>query len=203
MSPVSADMLNKSDSSALTVQQVASVFRIVGWASFWTQVVLGVIAAIALLSANGFRGSSGTNVANSVAGQSLGLFCAFLGLLVLAGSVYFAFRYTRLSRQLRASDSVARPRKSEVIKILRWGLVVSLAGMLLTLVSANAVVGGLFLKASRAVGVGITINQGDIYVNTLDMLTVQAIVLILLALFAGIVAPLVLLNQINRPARSP
>jgi bacteriorhodopsin len=194
-------MFNKSDPTPISMPQVANYFRVAGWGSFWTQVVLGVIAIVTLVFANAFRGSPSANAANPAVGLNFGLFCAFLGLLILGGSIYFAFRYARLSRQLLAQD-VARPKKSEVTRIVQWGLSASLVGMLLTLISANAVVGGLVPKASRAVGVGIAVSQGDFYVNTLDMLTVQAILLILLALFVGIVTPLFLLTQINRPLRS-
>lgn len=188
-------MQSKSDSSA-NVKQIAGLFQRIGWISFWTQVVLGVIAVVTLIFANSFRNASAGGVSSGI---DFGLFCAFLGLLLLGISIYFSFRYTRVSRQLRLSAPEARPKKAEVTQTLKLGITVCLAGTLLTLVSANAVVGGLASKASRLASPlgGLTGQQSD-FVNTLDMFTVQAILLILLALFVGIITPLLLMNQMHR-----
>lgn len=188
-------MYSKSDSAG-NVQQIAGLFQKMGWVSFWTQVVLGVIAVVTLIFANSFRSASTGGVSSGI---DFGLFCAFLGLLLLSVSIYFSFRYTRVSRQLRLSSPEARPKKAEVTQTLKLGITVCLIGKLLTLISANAVVGGLASKASRLASPlgGLTGQQSD-FVNTLDMFTVQALMLILLALFVGIVAPLMLLNQMHR-----
>jgi hypothetical protein len=190
-------MQNKSDPSSFTIQHVANSFRNAGWVSFWVQIVLGVIAIVTLVFANAFRGTPTANVASGI---NFGLFCAFIGLALLAASIFFSFRYTRLSRQLRLSEAAARPKKAEVIKVLKLGLSVNLIGTLVSLVSANAVVGGLATKASRLANPfgGLSGQQSD-FVNIQDMFNVQAILLILLALFAGTVAPLWLLNRLNRP----
>jgi amino acid transporter len=191
-------MFNKSDAT-VSVQHVAGLFQRIGWISFWVQVVLGVIAIVTLFFANSFRSSPTASIESGI---SFGLFCAFLGLLLLAISIFFSFRYTRISRQLRLSEPEARPRKAEVVQALKLGITVCLAGTLLTLVSANAVVGGLASKASRLASPlgGLTGQQSD-FVNTLDMFTVQAIMLILLALFVGVVAQLWLLSQMFRPSQ--
>lgn len=191
-------MYSKSDGSS-GIQHIAGLFQRIGWVSFWIQVVLGVISIVTLVFANSFRSVPTASVASGI---NFGLFCAFLGLLLLALSIYFSFRYTRISRQLRFSQPEARPKKSEVVQSLKLGITVCLVGTLLTLVSANAVVGGLASKASRLASPlgGLTGQQSD-FVNTLDMFTVQAIMLILLALFVGVVAPLWLLSQMFRSSQ--
>ncbi len=188
-------MFSKSD-APISVLQIAGLFQRIGWISFWVQVVLGVISVVILLLANAAKS---TPTASGNSGINFGLLCAFLGWLLLGISVFFSFRYTRISRQLRLSEPEARPRKAEVLQSLKLGIMVGLAGTLLTLISANAVVGVFYLKASRLANPfgGLTGQQSD-FINPLDMLTMQAILLILLALFAGIVTPLFLLSQMYR-----
>ncbi|MCS6814741.1 MAG: DUF3611 family protein [Cyanobacteria bacterium] len=193
--------MSKLDSNPPTALQAATAFRFVGWFTFWFQVVLGVVAAITLPFATLFN-RSGTPVPGTtnapVAGIGLGGLFAGIGLLTLMGSIYVAFRYTRLAQQLRASDPAARPKKAETIQVLKLGLTVSLVGMLITLIAALAYIGGLTIKASRTAAPVVTVGAPTQFINTLDILAVQAIAIILLALFAGIVAPLWLLNRITR-----
>ncbi len=192
--------MSKSESSPPTALQASTAFRFVGWSTFWFQVVLGVVAAITLPFATVFNNSGTTTPGanTSVAGIGFGGLFAGIGLLTLAGSIYSAFRYTRLARQLRAEDSAARPKKAETIQLLKMGLTVSLVGTLVTLIAALAYIGGLTIKASRSAAPVLTVGATTQFINTLDILAVQAIAIILLALFAGIVAPLWLLNRISR-----
>ena len=190
----------KSESNPLTVQQVSDSFRVIGWVSFWFQVVLAVISAGILLVAglsNRPSGPTPNNPASPVAGSGFGVLFAGIGLLLLLGSIYYAYQYTRTARQLLAIDTAARPKKSETMQILKIGLVVSMVGMLLTLFGAFGFVGGLFIKASRQAG-AISLTTTSPFINAFDILTVQMILLILLALFVGITTPLWLMNRISR-----
>jgi len=190
----------ESKSPTLTVQQIAQSFRRAGWIGFWIQVVLSVIASSILLFAGFSTQISATNNNNRpAAGTGFGLVFAVLGLVLLGISIYWAFRYTRMGRQLGATDPVARPRRSETVQMLKVGLVVNLVGMLLTLVGAFALIGGLLAKlAAQPQGATFALNNPRDLVQALDIFVVQANTNIMAGQFTGVVVSLWLLNRVTR-----
>lgn len=189
-------MPDKSDSQSVPPQlrQIARTFSTTGWVSFWSQIVLGVISGVVLLVSSVFGRNSNANPNNP--GTGFGVFFAVCGLLALGGSIYMAFRYTIIARQLQSANSALRPRKADTIKALRLGLLVNLAGMLVTLFGAYAIVGTL---------VGRSISQAQTalldparVISGLDMFVVQANINTIGAHFVGIVATLWLLHRISR-----
>ncbi len=195
-------MANGSDSQPLspTRKRVATIFRTIGWIGFWIQLVLAVVSGFVLLfAAASSRGSNpSTGAAASNSGTGFGLFFAVCGLLALFLSVYWAFRYTRLARQLQAPTSETRPKKSDLNQALRVGLLGNLVGMLLTLVGLEAIVGAILAK-SLSLGQGAAIYSADPtrFVQSLDLFVIQANVNTTVAHFAGIVVSLWLLNSLN------
>ncbi|GAB1541108.1 hypothetical protein NUACC21_37780 [Scytonema sp. NUACC21] len=187
-----------SDSSGL--RAIASAFRLTGWISFWTQLVLGVVSGGILLSAVVF--SRGGNNSNNP-GTGFGAFFAIAGLIALGVGIYLAFRYTRIGRQLDSSNPSNRPRKIETVQILQLALVVHLVGMLLTLLGAQAIAGTLIVKSLTlpqlgGVGVYTQIDPNRI-IQPLDIFVVQANTNTVTAHFAGLVASIWLLNRISKP----
>jgi hypothetical protein len=207
-------MANRSDPYSLppVVQQVATAFRLVGWVSFWTQIVLAVISGVVLIFAAGSFGAA-TNTTPAIGpggvpttvptggavnpGTGAGLFLAVLGLLSLFGGAYWAFRYTRLSRKLKAPRAEDRLRRGDAIRALRIGLLINLAGMLLTILGAQAIVGSLVAK-SFAQGVGIFTGNFQRFINPLDIFLVQANTNTIMAHFVGVIATLWILRSVNR-----
>jgi hypothetical protein len=200
-------MVNRSDSFSLppAIRRAASGFRIAGWVSFWAQVVLGVVSAIALSFAALNLGAPpppqvpGANPAatnnNSIIG--IGLFFAVFGLLALLAGAFWAFRYTRLSQRLRSSDSQLRPKRGEALQALRIGLLINLAGMLGTILGAQAIVGALAAR-SMAQGFASIVGSLPAYISPLQILAVQANTNTILAHFIGLIATLWLIQQMNR-----
>lgn len=188
-------MPDQSESQSLPagLKQISRTFGTTGWISFWSQIVLGVISGVVLIVSSVFNRSNIPNVNNP--GTGFGVFLAVCGLLVLGGSIYMAFRYTNISKQLQSANPAVRPRKADTIQMLRLGLLVNLVGMLISLFGAYAIVGTL---------VGKSISQGQTglldvnRVTGLDMLVVQANVNTIGAHFVGIVATLWLINRISR-----
>jgi hypothetical protein len=90
------------------MQQVAASFRTIGWIGFWLQLGLAVVSALVLLFA---MADPNFNLKASNPMSGAGLFFAAGGLLMLGLSIYWAFRYTRIAKQLQASDSAIHPRK--------------------------------------------------------------------------------------------
>jgi hypothetical protein len=186
---------SKSPSSQL--QEIAQNFRLTGWISFWAQLVLGVIAAVVL----GFASFSRDVATNQKGvGTGVGIFFAVIAVITLGASLFWAFRYTRISRQLQSSNPNNRPRKADTIQLLQLGMSINLVGLLLSLLGAQAIVGALLAKSLTLPQTGLGVYQIDPSrtIRTLDILVVQANTNTVAAHFAGLVGSLWLLNRINR-----
>jgi len=191
-------MLDKSDSSPSSqLQEIAQAFRLTGWISFWAQLVLGVVATVIL----GFASFSRDVASNQKGvGTGLGIFFAVVAVITLGASIFWAFRYTRISRQLQSSNPNNRPRKADTIQLLRLGLSINLVGLLLSLVGAQAIVGALLAKSLTLPQAGVGVYQIDPsrIIRPLDIFVVQANTNTVAAHFAGLIGSLWLLNRINR-----
>ncbi|MBW4621366.1 MAG: DUF3611 family protein [Cyanosarcina radialis HA8281-LM2] len=182
------------------LKQIAQNIRLTGWISFWVQLVIGVIASLIL----GFAivlsriGANNPQTANNP-GTGGGAFLAFLSLLALYFSAYQAFRYTRLARKLQESNPNLRPKKAETIKILRFGLMVSLVGMGLAIIGAEAIAGTLLGKSLfRPESVfNPSFNLREL-IQPLDIFVVLGNTHIIAAHFVGTIASLWLLYRLNR-----
>lgn len=178
------------------VRRIAGAFRIIGWISFWAQIVLAVVSGFVLLFA---VSSLSVRTGANNAGTGFGLFFAICGLVALFLGAYWAFRYTRLSRRLKSVDSSTRPKPKDAMQAIRMGLIINLAGMLLSLLGAEAIIGVLLAKSLSQPQVGIY-NPGNIrdFIQSLDIFIVQANTHIIAAHFAAIVSSLLLLRSVNR-----
>lgn len=192
-------MFNKSDSSLPSgLQQIATLFRLVGWISFWSQLVLAVISGVVLLSASFSRGVGPAN--QNSPGTGFGIVLAVSGLVTLGLGMYLAFRYTRIGKRLQSTNPNNRPRKLDTIQILRLGLIVNLIGMLLTILGAQAISGTLLLRTFTVpqTGLGAAFYNPQQLIRPLDILVVQANTNTVAAHFSGLVASLFLLARINK-----
>ncbi|AFZ25818.1 Protein of unknown function (DUF3611) [Cylindrospermum stagnale PCC 7417] len=183
-------------SSSSNIRAIAQTFRLTGWISFWIQLVLGVISGIIVLLYAIFSQRTGSPSNNP--GTGFGVFLAICGLVVLGVGIYLAYRYTRIGNQLQSSNPNNRPRKSETVQILRLGLMVNLAGILVTLLGAQAIVGTLVARSISPQAVTTQLFDPTRIISGLDMLVVQANTNTVSAHFAGLVVSLWLLNRINR-----
>ncbi|QKD83341.1 DUF3611 family protein [Thermoleptolyngbya sichuanensis A183] len=198
--PSQSSRIESSYSLPPAVQRVALAFRRTGWISFWAQLVPGVISAGSLIFASfGLAAATTTPGVPSPTSTETGTgaFFSMLGLIALAASVFWAFRYARLGRRLQTADTRVRPKRGEAFQLLRVGLMINLAGMLLTFLGAQAIIGSLVIKAS-AQGFAIFSGSAARFVNPLDMLLVLATTNINMAHFIGIVASLWLLRVMSR-----
>ncbi|NEU74099.1 DUF3611 family protein [Hassallia byssoidea VB512170] len=188
----------RSQSSSSPLEEIAQAFRLTGWISFWSQLVLGVIASGILVFASLIRN---TNANQTAVGTGLGIFFAVAAVINLAGSIFWAFRYTRIARQLQSSNPNNRPRKAETMVLLRTGLIVNLVGLILALVGAEAIVGALLAKALTLPQQGsglLQINPSQI-ISALDIVVVQANTQTLVAHFIGLMGTIWLLNRVTKP----
>jgi hypothetical protein len=184
----------RSDSSP-TLREIASTFRLAGWFSFWFQLVLTVISsAILLFAAVSNRNPQGTNPSTGI-----GVVLTVCGILVLGFNMYWSLmKYVPIGRRLRSEDPTARPKKAEAIQTIRIGLMASLAGTLLALLGAEAIVGLLFGKAVNQGFAGFVNVDPAKFIQPIDILVVQASINVILAQFAAISTSLWLLNKMSK-----
>ncbi|MCX7594662.1 MAG: DUF3611 family protein [Fischerella sp.] len=185
-----------SHSSSSRRQEIAKIFRLVGWISFWIQLVLGVVSAIIVLLYAIFSQRPGSPSNNP--GSGLGVFLAVCGLVTLGGGIYLAFRYTRIGRRLLSPNPINHPSKLETVQVLRLGLMVNLIGMLLTLLGAQAIVGTLVARSISPQAITTQLFDPNRIISGLDMLVVQANTNTVSAHFAGLVGSIWLLNRLTR-----
>jgi hypothetical protein len=198
-------MANRSESVSPppVVQRFSRTYQLVGWASFWVQIVLGVISAVVLLFAGSSLGASSGNPVNPTSaavanpGTGAGLLFAVLGLLGLFVGAYWAFRYTRLSRRFKSPDPRLRLRPNDAVPILQFGLWSNLIGMLLTIFGGQAIAGSLVLKSFEQ---GFAIFSGNPlrFITPLDLFVVQANSNTVMAHFIGLIATLWLIRITDR-----
>jgi hypothetical protein len=184
------------DDSPPNIQQIAKTFRLTGWISFWSQLILTVVSGITLIFAVA-AGRTPTGVSTNP-GTGVGGFLTIVGIGILVFNMYWALtRYVGAGRRLGGSKA-SRPKKSDTIQSIRLGLVVSLVGMFLAILGAETIVGLLVGKAlSQGIG-GFVNTDPSRFIQPADTFVVQASINVILAQFAGIVSALWLLNRISR-----
>jgi hypothetical protein len=177
------------------VLRVVLAFRRWGWTSFWTQVVLCVVSAVILLQLFIFpRGNqTGVNTGLDTSPATLpGLSFAWAGIAVLGASIFWNYRYTRLSTKLRSPD---RPTKSQTIFQIKIGLIINLVGMLVTFFGAFGIIGALTIRSGQGQAILPGSGSYNSVIQPLDFQIIQASFNILFAHFVGLVASLWLLNK--------
>ncbi|MBU6229442.1 MAG: DUF3611 family protein [Cyanobacteria bacterium REEB459] len=178
------------------VRRIANAFLLNGWISFWCQAVLAVIASLVLLFGLANLGTRSGAASNP--GTAAGLSLTAIGLIVVYLTTYWAFGYTRLARRLRSRDGSRRPSPKDATTSLRLGIIISMAGTLVTLLGSNALVGSL-LAVSLTPGVAFFVpgTMGQ-FVRPVDIFVMQGNTIVLLAHFIFLACTLWLLRTINR-----
>jgi Protein of unknown function (DUF3611) len=123
--------MNKSATSKLPDKsKFANTFRILSRISYWIHILLGSISGVTLLLV--FFSRSATNN-----GTGVGIFIAIFSLIALGFSVYWAYRYRQLAKQLQQVNPDTQPSRTEIIRFLRIGLLASLVGLLLAFIASE------------------------------------------------------------------
>jgi hypothetical protein len=193
--------LKESDpgSPSPNVLRVILALRKWGWGSFWSQLVLAIIASIILITTIPFANRTTTPnvpVGPPSPGIGVGILFAVIGIGIVYVTAFWSFRYTQLAKKLRGTNGGERPSKVQTVKLLKTGAIFSLIGMPVTLIGANAIVGALTVKSltpQASGGYPGIIQQ----VQPLDMFVIQASLLTILAHFVSLFASLWLLNRVS------
>ena len=186
-----------SSGSLTSIRNVNQLFRRCTWISWWVQVVLSVISSVILVFANTVRQAGGRQ---SV--WSSGFSFSVIGVVICLLNCFWTWNAGRLSARVssrKVSDGAVFPTMRQYCKV---SVVIALVGMLVTLVSAEMIVGNLVSKtllSSQVVGVVPVLSSTGVAQNTLqalDIFLVQANTNALVAHFAPLVCYLFLQTQI-------
>lgn len=180
-----------------SVERVIPALRRAGQISFWTQVVLGVVAGLIFIFCIPIASSNNSAPAEINPGRGPGIFFALTGLVCLIISIYWASRYTQLSRVL-GGNSEDRPSKAETLKTIELGVIVNLVGMLFNLLAAETITGVLLAKALRSEGVAFSPAAINQLIQPLDIFVVLGNTHTLFAHFVALVFSLWLMRWVAR-----
>ncbi|MBF2064026.1 MAG: DUF3611 family protein [Calothrix sp. C42_A2020_038] len=192
------------------LEQIGNILRLIGWVGFWVELGFAVAGGLTLLFAitgrnfnqtitttNPLPGTEADYTQSATPGLEIGIFWAGCGILILLFNVYLAFRQTRLARRLRNANVSKHPKKSEVMKIVRWGITASLVGMLVTIIGGGVTLGVLLAK-SIAVPQGVAVVNPNRIIRALDIFVAMANMNGITGNFAGLVAGLGILNWLHK-----
>ncbi len=174
-------------------RKFAHTFRSLSHISYWIHVILGTISGLILLLVTF---SSRTNNSGS-AGTSIGIFIAMFSLIALGFRVYWAWRYRQLAKQLQPVNPDTQPSRTEIIKVLRIGLLTSFVGLFLGFIASEISLVSLVAGAiSRPQG--IAVYEREQVIKIADLLLILAQLNILGAHLFGSANSLGLLSWISK-----
>ncbi|MFM7382155.1 MAG: DUF3611 family protein [Microcystaceae cyanobacterium] len=175
------------------VLRASSNLTAVGNIGFWIQIVVGAFAVVTFL----FASMGLTFGQDRTGGIEAGIFSAFISLIFLGIAIYFSIRYRRLGRQLQNVDAPTHPRRADILKIIRWGLMVNLIGMGLAIIGA-ASISGIVLVKSLSIPQGTLAANPKQFVQSIDLLAIQANTNTIIAHFTGLLSSLWLLDRLDK-----
>lgn len=159
---------------------LARSFTRLGWAGFWLQIVFGSFPVIVM--AYYFAFSRSTSVSRS--GFPFVEYMTIANLLILAFTIFWSYRYTRLGKRLLLPD--ARPAESHVVGTVWTGVIASTLGMLFSMIVMFIEAANLlfyFLKAPQG-GIPVVQTGGAEamhWVSSVDMVSLMALIFTLFA----------------------
>lgn len=177
-----------------TKKEFAGNLRLISRISYWIHLLLGTASGITLLLVSFSR--SFAVKSNSIF-FGISIFLAIGALILVGFRVYWALRYTRMSRQLQQPNPNLHPKREEVIRILRIGLIVSLTGLVLAFVASEITTVAVLAKAI-AQPQGVAIYDPEKIVREMDLFLILADVNLIGAHILGSVDSLGLLNWITK-----
>jgi hypothetical protein len=185
--------LSRNRTLPANIERVSSSLKKAGRIAFWLQIVLGVVSSVLLLVAGaGVLGNQ-----KKTPGIELGIFCAFCAVVCLGLSIFFAFRFSQMGDKMESRNPENRPEKRSTLQVIRYGLIVNLTGILLSILGAEALAGIVLLKTLNNPQGAINLDPSRL-VNPADLLIIQANTNTIAAHFSGLVTTLWLLNRISK-----
>lgn len=195
MEAESETRLHNVEHSSLSpkLYNIANTIRLTGWITFWVQLGLAVVAGLTLLFA--FTGRAFTDQPNT--GLGIGVFWAVCGVIALLFSVYWDFRYTRIGKRLANPNPALHPSKADTTTAIRLAIIVSLVGILLTLIGSGATL-SVFIAKSISQPPGVAITDPNKIIRALDVFVMMANINGIAAHFVGAIASIWLLERVHQ-----
>lgn len=171
-------------------QRFARTFRILSRISYWIHLILGTISGVTLLLVGLSRSATSS-------GTWLGIFIGMFGFIALCFRVYWAYRYRQLAKKIQRIDPATQPSRTEIIKLLRVGLITSLAGLFLGFIASEVSLVSLVADAI-ARPQGVAVYEREHIITSADIFLVLAQLNILGAHLFGTANSLGLLSWISK-----
>jgi hypothetical protein len=174
-------------------------FSSLGWLGFWIQIAVGSIPLVLIIYALAF----GRNPAPGTrAGFPLIEYLSIAGLLVLAFTALWSFRYTRLA--IRLADPNRRPTRASVRGTVWVGVKASTIGIVLSMLVMFFEVVQLLIYFLRTPQAGVPVVQTTggpaSWVSAADIAGLLALLLTMFVEFTVLVFSLWLLLRITLPS---
>jgi hypothetical protein len=159
---------------------LASAFSGLGWTGFWAQIAIGSIPVVLAVYSFLFNRST---AAGTRGGLALVEFLTIAGLVLMAFTTFWFYRYTRLAKQI--ADPDRRPPVFQVRQAAWTGVAASTLGVVLSILVMLFEVTQLLLYFLRAPQVGIptvqtTGSASASWISAADILSLLILVLTLL-----------------------
>ncbi|NCA68898.1 MAG: DUF3611 family protein [Sphingobacteriia bacterium] len=176
---------------------LASALTRLGWIGFWLQILLGALPVVLMAYLFLFSGS--------LSGPRTGLpkveLLSLLNLLVLAFTIFWFNRYTVIGRRLASAP--AQTMDDQVFSTIWVGLLASTLGILFTMTVLLLDVGHLLMYFLSAPQAGIPTVQAmsgteGSWVSAVDLMSIQALLLVLAAEVIALILSLWLMFRASR-----
>lgn len=172
------------------------------WISWWSQLVLTVISAVTFLFARNVMDAQAAATPLELGRIASKFFLPGLGLVASAMSIVWTWGQRRLARRFVRRTGTSRVEAANLLRrVIRVGVTLNLAGLLLSVLGSQYIVGTLVAKSmSGFVGLGGGLGGGVVASQTLqplDVLVVQANTNVLTSHFVSVACLLWLSRMVD------
>lgn len=204
MQPPTQTSAVENDSLSHKLEQIGKILRLLGWTGIVTQLGLAVAAGMLLLFAiagrnfNQAASSPNDNFPSATTpGLGIGIFWAVCGILALLFTAFIAFRQLLFARRLRHPNLERHPKKSDIMQVLRLGIIAGFVGMALSILGGGAAL-GVLLSKSIAQPQGVAIYDPTRIIRPLDVFVAMANMIGITAHFLGTIGSVATVNWLHR-----
>jgi hypothetical protein len=193
----------ESDSLAHKLGQIGRILRLIGWTGIVTQLGLAIAAGLLLLFAIAGRNfniaatTPESNFSATTPGLGIATFWAVCGIAVLLYTAFLSFRQLLFARRLRHANQDRHPKKSDVMQVLRLGIIAGFIGMGLSILGGGGALGVLLSKAI-AQPQGVAIYDPTRIIRPLDVFVAMSNMIAITAHFLGTIASVATVSWLHR-----
>ena len=192
----------KTETTHFNLDRVSAVLRSVGWLGIFAQLAFAATAGLMVLFAltgRTFNQAIAPEIVSSgTPGLGISTLFAACGVVALLIGAFLAFRQTRFARRLQNPNAAVHPPRSEVVALLRSGIILGLVGMLLTILGGSVALSVLLAKSITLPQTGVAIYDPTRVIRSIDVFVALANMTAIAGHFTGTVASLSLFNWLHK-----